>query len=89
MSRMQLLGDVMDHVVGRLEHRIFGKSSGRKANPHRVPNDPRLEWIFQCVLGKEKAEQKMLILQARHPSVGFLTDADAEILISALMLENA
>ena len=76
---MRLLGDVADDVIARLRRKILG----------RVPNDPRLEWMFDCLLGKEKPEQKRLILQARHPSVGFLTDADADVLISALVLEDA
>jgi hypothetical protein len=96
-SGMRLLGDVVGDVVDRLERKVckrtfnntLNKTSSERVDQYRVPNDPRLEWMFICLSGKSKAEQKRLILQARHPSVGFLTDADADVLISGLVLEDA
>jgi hypothetical protein len=98
---MQRLGEVIVDVVADLERKVFNhtsigtfnnnskKDSLAVADHHRVPNDPRLEWMFTCLSRKPKAEQKRLILQARHPSVGFLNDDDVDVLISALGLEGA
>ena len=86
---MRHLGDVVGEVVNRLEQQIFSKRESQRPDDLRVPNDPRQEWMFACLRGKEPGGQKRLILQGRHPSVRFLTDAEADILISALGLEEA
>ena len=88
-ARIRLLGDVVDDVIARLNRQVSGASSPSRSDPYRVPNASHQEWMFSCLQGKKPPEQKRLILQARHPSVGFLTDANAEILISALGLEDA
>ncbi len=49
-----------------------------------IPNDPRLEFLFDVCDGLPRARQKRLILRARLPEVWFLGDTDAEILIDAL-----
>ncbi len=54
-----------------------------------VPNDPRLEFLFDVCDGLPRARQKRLILRARSPEICFLEDPEAEILIDALGLKEA
>ncbi len=54
-----------------------------------IPNDPRLEFLFDVCDGLPRARQKRLILRARSPEVRFLGDTDAELLIDALGLKEA
>ncbi len=54
-----------------------------------VPNDARLEFLFDICDGMPRARQKRLILRARSPEVRFLADMDAEILIDVLGLKEA
>ena len=55
----------------------------------RLPNDPRMEFMFLCCDGHTDARMKRLILHARAPEVGFIDDVTAEILIDALNLRAA
>ena len=52
----------------------------------RVPNNPRHEMMFDILTGLPPARQKRLILRARDTRVGFITDGDADVLMSALGL---
>ncbi len=54
-----------------------------------VPNDPRMEFMFDCLDGLPSARQKRLILRARRPEVAFIEDQDADVLLSALGLKEA
>ena len=54
-----------------------------------VPNDPRQEMMFDILTGLPPARQKRIILRARDPHVGFITDGDADVLMSALGIEEA
>ncbi len=54
-----------------------------------VPNDSRLEFLFDVCDGLPRARQKRLILRARSPEVRFLGDTDAKILIDVLGLKEA
>ncbi len=54
----------------------------------RVPNDPRQEFLLDCLDGLPPARQKRLILRARSPEVQFLDAADADVLIDALGLRG-
>ena len=54
-----------------------------------IPNDPRLEFLFDLCDGMPRARQKRLILRARSPEVQFLEDTDVELLIDALGLKEA
>ena len=54
-----------------------------------VPNDARVEFLFDVCDGLPRARQKRLIIRARSPEVRFLGDTDAEILIDALGLKEA
>ena len=54
----------------------------------RLTNDPRHEFIFAACDGLPPARQKRLVMMARDPQLGLLTDTDAEILIDALGLKE-
>ena len=54
-----------------------------------VPNDPRVEFMFDVLDGLPPARQKRVILRARSPEVAFIEDQDAEVLLSALRLNEA
>lgn len=55
----------------------------------RVPNNPRVEWLFDCLQDMPSARQKRLVMQARSPEVAFLDDVDAEIVLNSLGLRDA
>jgi hypothetical protein len=55
----------------------------------RLPNHPRMEWMFSCVEGMEPSRQKTLILQARSPEVAFLEDVEVDIMLDALGIKAA
>ena len=54
-----------------------------------VPNDARMEFMFDVLDGLPPARQKRVILRARRPEVAFIEDQDAEVLLSALRLKEA
>ena len=54
-----------------------------------VPNDARMEFMFDCLDGLPPARQKRLILRARRPEVAFIEDQDADVLMSSLGLQGA
>lgn len=54
----------------------------------RVPNDPRFEFLADCLDGLPAARQKRLILRARSPEVAFIDDATAGVLMDALGLRE-
>ena len=56
--------------------------------PPRLTNDPRHEFIFAVCEGLPPVRQKRLVMMARDPQLGLLTDTDAEILIDALGLKE-
>ena len=57
--------------------------------PPPVPNDPRMEFMFGALDGLPPARQKRLILEARQPHVGILSDELAATMIDALGLKGA
>ena len=69
--------DVIDNVV--------------RLNPSlgEIPNNPVHEFMFEVCEGQPPGRQKRLIMMARHPGVGAISDTDAEILIDALGLKEA
>jgi len=54
-----------------------------------VPNEARLEFMFDILDGLPTARQKRLILRARDPAVAFIDDATATRLIDVLLLAEA
>ena len=75
------LGDVAREVVDNVV----------RLNPSlgQIPNNPVHEFVFAFCEGQPPARQKRLIMMARHPDVGAISDTDAEILIDALGLKEA
>lgn len=57
--------------------------------PERVPNNARMEWLFDCLQDMPPARQKRLVLMARTAEVGFLDEVDAEIVLNSLGLREA
>jgi hypothetical protein len=55
----------------------------------RIPNDARLELVFEWTKHLEPAAAKRLIMQMRSPEVAFLDQQQADIAMSALGLEAA
>lgn len=55
----------------------------------KVPNDPRLEFLFMCCDGQPPARAKRIILYARAPRVDIVDDSTAQIAIDALNLGEA
>lgn len=62
-----------------------------RLNPsiEHIPNNPVHEFMFEVCEGQPPGRQKRLIMMARHPDVGAISDSDAEILIDALGLKEA
>ena len=75
------IGDVARDVVANVV----------RLNPsiEHIPNNPVHEFMFVVCEGQPPARQKRLIMMARHPDVGAISDSDAEILIDALGLKDA
>ncbi len=55
----------------------------------RLPNDARVEWLFDAVHRLEPSKAKRLILQARNPEVAFLDDGQADLMLDALGIREA
>ncbi len=72
---MRLLVDIADRIVTRL------------AVERTV--EPRIEFLYDVCEGLPPARQKRIILRARDPSVDFLTESEATILIDSLGLADA
>jgi hypothetical protein len=53
-------------------------------NVEPVPNEPRIEFMYDVLEGHPPARQKRIILRAADPQVAFLTPEQATRLISSL-----
>lgn len=79
---LRRIGDIARGVVEHLAHRRGGAVE-------RLPNHPRMEWMFSCVEGMPPARQKTLILQSRSPEVAFLDDSEVDVMLDALGIQEA
>ena len=74
--------------IGRIATRIVSRFPFEKT-VDRLPNDPRMDWLFSVVEGLPDARKKRLILQARSPEVGFLDDGQTDVMLDALGIRGA
>lgn len=54
-----------------------------------IPNDPRLEMVFELARELPPARVKRLVMEMHRPEVGFLDDQQTDIVLDALNLKSA